>query len=89
MSTPDEREKRNHRLQQDENVIARQVKISKSSLDGVHAPEHSFVKRHSTNCGDPGCHMCGNPRKFFKEETMQERSHKQDKFWDADDATDN
>jgi len=31
--------------------------------------------------------MCGNPRKFFGEETMQERKHKQDKFhhYDEDD----
>jgi hypothetical protein len=28
--------------------------------------------------------MCGNPRKFFKEETMQERKHKQDKFYKDD-----
>jgi hypothetical protein len=25
--------------------------------------------------------MCGNPRKWFKEESMQERKHKQDKFY--------
>jgi hypothetical protein len=29
--------------------------------------------------------MCGNPRKFFKEETMQEKKHKQEKFYKDDD----
>lgn len=82
MSSEQEKNKHSLRLQQDENSIEKQKNISKNILGGVHAPEHSFAKRHSTNCGDPKCSMCGNPRKFFKEESVREKSHKQGKLWE-------
>jgi hypothetical protein len=85
MSTDQDRVKHSRRLLKDNNAIKRQAKISKTSLGGIYAPPHQFGKRHSTNCGNPNCHRCGNPRKFYNEETIQETSHKQDKFWnDAD-----
>ena len=30
------------------------------------------------DCGQPGCMMCGNPRKIFKERTAQEKRLFQD-----------
>lgn len=44
-------------------------------------PEHRLSKIHATTCGDSHCAMCGNPRKFFKEQTIQERSFDQTKKW--------
>jgi hypothetical protein len=29
------------------------------------------------NCGNPNCHMCGNPRKIWKEKTIQEKRFEQ------------
>jgi len=39
---------------------------------------HKFAKHHAMDCGTPGCMMCGNPRKVWKEETIQEKRFKQD-----------
>ena len=30
-------------------------------------------KKEDSNCGNPNCVMCGNPRKTFKEKTIQEK----------------
>jgi hypothetical protein len=30
------------------------------------------------DCGQPGCLLCGNPRKIFKEKTTQEKRMLQD-----------
>ncbi len=38
---------------------------------------HRYHKVKAFNCGDPKCTMCGNPRKFFGEPTMQERRFQQ------------
>jgi len=35
--------------------------------------KHRFHKKNALNCGDPKCVICGNPRKFFGEKTLQER----------------
>ena len=40
-------------------------------------PEHRLAKVHATTCGDSNCVMCGNPRKFFKEKTIQEKRAEQ------------
>ena len=90
MSDFSDKNKRSKRLQEDENHIRKQMKIAKQhnvqGMNWVKHP-HSAAKHHVMNCGRPNCVMCGNPRKFFNEETMQERSHKQEDFWD-DDQTD-
>ncbi len=41
---------------------------------------HIYHKMHAYNCGDPKCYMCGNPRKFFKEKTIQEKKFEQDDY---------
>jgi hypothetical protein len=35
-------------------------------------------KHHAMDCGQPGCMLCGNPRKVFKERTQQEKKLFQD-----------
>lgn len=53
-------------------AIERQKKIVKSYGLPV-SKEHSYAKTHALTCGDSHCVMCGNPRKFFKQRTIQER----------------
>jgi hypothetical protein len=84
MSTEEDKIKHNKRLQKEENAIKKQLKIAKTY--GVPAKEHEshrFAKHKAMDCGDPDCVMCGNPRKFFKEKTMQEKSFEQTEGWDG------
>jgi hypothetical protein len=80
MSNQVERFKHSKRLLRKNSAIRRQKKIAQSHgfLTG---PEHRFNKVHAMTCGDPRCAMCGNPRKFFKEPTIQERSFEQTRSW--------
>lgn len=73
--------KRSRRIIKDEAAIKRQVRIAKIH-HGVHEPPHAFAKKHAMTCGNSKCVMCGNPRKFFSELTIQERSFEQTKKWD-------
>lgn len=56
--------------------IAKQVKIAKSHGIEIEEP-HRLAKKHATNCGNSNCVMCGNPRKFTNEKTIQERKFEQ------------
>lgn len=86
MANERDKEKHGKRFLGDEHAIRKQLKIAKAY--GVKVEEndrHKFHKKHALNCGDPKCHMCGNPRKFFKEKTMQEKRFEQVKLHeDAD-----
>ena len=77
MRTPQERVKKNLRMQRDENAIKKQVKIARTHGMNVKEP-HKFVKHHALDCGQPGCVLCGNPRKTFSELTTQEKRLFQD-----------
>jgi hypothetical protein len=77
MHTPQERDKRNLRIQRDENAIRKQAKIARAHGMDVKEP-HKFVKHHAMDCGQPGCVMFGNPRKTFSELTTQEKRLFQD-----------
>jgi hypothetical protein len=88
MIMSDELSKKRHsrRLQLDENAINRQVRIAKdynmhqnSKWKYIEQP-HRNHKKHILNCGDSHCSMCGNPRRFFKEKTMQEKRFEQRKL---------
>jgi hypothetical protein len=72
MSNQVERFKHSKRLQKKIRAIKKQTKIAR-----VHGfptgPEHRLSKIHATTCGDSHCAMCGNPRKFFGERTIQEK----------------
>jgi len=77
MSTEHDKFKHSRRLLKDENAVKKQARIAKDYGIPVDNP-HKYAKMHSTNCGDPKCAMCGNPRKFFKEPTVQEKRFDQD-----------
>ncbi len=63
-------------------AIARQVRIAKAHGLGFHdqviKEPHRLAKHHAMDCGQPGCMLCGNPRKVFKERTAQEKRMYQD-----------
>lgn len=85
MSNQEQKEKRSKRLQKEENVIKKQMKIAKAHGMPVDEYEgHRYAKHHAMNCGDPTCIMCSNPRKTFKERTVQEQSFDQTKSWTED-----
>lgn len=77
MSNPVDKIKNSRRRLKDDNAVAKQVKIAKAYKVPVEEP-HKLAKHHALNCGNPKCHMCGNPRKIFKEPTTQERRLFQD-----------
>lgn len=66
----------------DDNAVRKQVKIAKAhgltNKDKAVKQPHRLAKHHAMDCGQPGCVLCGNPRKIFKQKTMQERKFFQD-----------
>jgi hypothetical protein len=62
----------------------KQVKIAKSHGlgfdDELIKQPHRLAKHHAMDCGQPGCVMCANPRKTFKEPTIQEKRFDQEKL---------
>lgn len=82
MNKPQDKAKMSRRRQQDDNAIAKQVKIAKShrtfNEDNIKQP-HRLAKHHAMDCGTPGCYLCGNPRKTHKDRlTAQEHRIFQD-----------
>lgn len=72
MSNESHKLKHSERLAQKDTHIKRQMKIRKAH--GFPADEaHKYHKVSGVTCGDSNCVMCGNPRKFFKERTIQEK----------------
>ena len=78
MSTEEDKLKHSKRIHTNETAIKKQTKIAKANGIDVKEP-HKFAKHHAMDCGHPGCIICGNPRKVWKEETIQEKRSKQDK----------
>ena len=72
--------KHSKRIQQKENHVKKQVNIAKANKIPVDEP-HRLQDHTAVNCGDPSCTLCGNPRKVFKEPTVQEKSFKQTQLW--------
>ena len=85
MSNETTKEIRSKRLYAEEVKIQKQVKIAKahglSDKDKAIKEPHRLAKQHAMDCGQPGCVMCGNPRKTFKEPTIQEKSFEQTQDW--------
>lgn len=77
MSNERDKTKHSKRIHQKENYVAKQAKIAKTYHVEVTEP-HRFAKHSPMNCGNPKCIMCGNPRKVFKEKTIQEKRFDQD-----------
>jgi len=65
-------EKRAKRRRLTTNTIERQKRIAKSAQLPIDQP-HRFAKHHATNCSRPKCICCGNPRKVWKQKTIQEK----------------
>ena len=83
MSNQEDKDKHSKRLQKETNAIKKQMKIAKAHGVTVNQYEgHRYAKHHAMDCGNPDCMMCGNPRKTFKERTVQEESFDQKKLHD-------
>ena len=80
MSNQVERFKHSNRLQKIIRAIKKQTRIARAHGFPT-GPEHRLSKLHAVTCGNSNCYMCGNPRKFFKEPTVQEQSFDQTKNW--------
>jgi len=80
MSNEEDKIKHSKRLHKEDAAIARQVKIAKAHGVEVKEP-HKLAKHHALDCGQPGCMLCGNPRKIFSEKTKQEQSFEQTEKW--------
>lgn len=82
MSDPNEKAKNATRRHRDETAVKRQLKIAKANHyghnDDIVREPHRLVKHHAMDCGNPGCVMCGNPRKTWGEATIQEKRFYQD-----------
>ncbi len=73
--------KNSRRRHKDDIAVARQVKIAKqhglTMRDRAIKEPHRMAKHHAMDCGQPGCCLCGNPRRngWYKSErlTTQER----------------
>lgn len=80
------KEKKQKRIQGTIRAIAKRVKQMKDFfLDSAENPRfkqpHRLNKLGSFTCGNSKCVLCGNPRKFFSELTMQEKSFAQTEKW--------
>ena len=80
MSNQVERFKHSKRLQKNIRAIKKQTRIAQAHGFPI-GPDHRLSKIHATTCGNSNCFMCGNPRKFFQERTLQERSFEQTQGW--------
>jgi len=82
MSTEADKFNHSKRLQQNENAVKKQVKIAKAhgltDKDKAIKEPHRLEKHHAMDCGQPGCVLCGNPRKLWHELTAQEKRMFQD-----------
>lgn len=76
MSTEQDKLKHSKRIHAKQTAVKKQTKIAKAFGMEVKEP-HKFAKHHALDCGHPGCIMCANPRKVWKQDTIQEKSFKQ------------
>lgn len=77
MSASD-KEKHGERFFQKVKKLARKMKIAKEyGYDHVLKDPHKYHKSSAFSCGNPNCIFCMNPRRGFKEKTMQERKFEQ------------
>lgn len=97
MSNQTERYRHSRRLHTRARAIKRQLRIRRSHALGFSSmtesgarndQPHRYHKLSGMTCGDSRCAMCGNPRKFFKQRTIQEKRAMQD-IQDTDTGEDN
>jgi hypothetical protein len=58
-------------------IFANRDPMTGNTMGGDDNP-HRYHKLSGMTCGSSRCVMCGNPRKFFDERTMQEQRAMQD-----------
>lgn len=63
---------RSNRRHHNERIIKKRMKQCEA-LGVDKKKNHRMAKTHPFTCGDSNCAMCGNPRKFYNEPTIQER----------------
>ena len=73
----DAKDKHSKRIHQKETVAKRKTKIAKQHGVEVKNP-HELLDHSPVSCGNPKCVMCANPRKVFKEPTIQEKRFAQE-----------
>lgn len=82
MSNTIQRIKNATRRFRDTIAIQRQLSIAKAKGLFGHKrtkESHRLAKHHVTDCGNPACFVCGNPRKTHKDKlTVQEKRLYQD-----------
>ena len=72
MSDEQNRIKHSRRISKTRDAEIRQVKIARAH--GITVKEyHRYAKHHAMNCGRPHCLLCGNPRRIWREKTIQEQ----------------
>lgn len=73
MSNQVERYKHSKRLAKKKTKLDRKMGIAKAyGWNHILENPHKYSKTSMFNCGNSSCFICGNPRKVFKEKTMQE-----------------
>lgn len=78
MANEFDKEKHGERFFQKVKKLTRKLKIAKDyGFDHVVKEGHKYHKSSVFSCGNPNCIMCMNPRKGFKEKTMQEKRFEQ------------
>jgi hypothetical protein len=79
MSNQEHRDKHSKRIQKEENIIRKQLKIAKQhGFTDYKYESHRYAKKHAMDCGNSGCPLCSNPRRLFNELTVQEKRMFQD-----------
>ena len=76
MSNQETKESRSRRIQKSRNKGIKRFKNAKTApLSDDIEYSHKFTDRAwYVNCGNSNCVMCGNPRKFWSELTLKEKS---------------
>ena len=92
MSNEFVKEKHSKRLHDDETHIKKRQRALKAtrayfSEHIIEKQPHRLHKCSGMNCGNSKCVMCGNPRKMFKELTIQEQKFYQNKLYDEEDIS--
>ena len=74
MSHDENKVKHSKRIQQKKNHILRQFKIAKEYKHTMYLKQpHRLAKHNAMDCGQPGCMLCGNPRRTLKIRSIQEK----------------
>ena len=82
MSHEQDKVKHSKRRHNTYSIIEKRRKLLKGyKIDNVEFKEkHRLSKTNGINCGNPGCMMCMNPRRYG-EKTIQELSFEQTAKW--------